>query len=94
MITDYLADSPRTKKDIAERSHLPIREVELLIQAARLEGAPILSSSEGYWLSRDPEEIRKCAERLRERAITQLETARALYKAADRTPLVLWTDAA
>lgn len=89
MITDLLTDTPQTKKVLAEKLGTDSRTVEEMIQSARLEGAPILSSSEGYWLSRDPAEIRRCAERLRSRALTQLETAGALKEAADALPMTL-----
>ena len=94
VITEVLRDTPLTKKALAEKLGTNTREVELLIQAARLEGAPILSGPDGYWISRDPQEIRKCAERLRERAITQMGTARALYRAADKVPMTLFGDLA
>jgi hypothetical protein len=77
-ITDHLSYLPQTKKDIARRSGLPLRDVELLIHAARLEGVPIISDSFGYWLTDDPEEVAACARRLRSRYITQARTARAL----------------
>lgn len=90
---DLLTSDPQTKKVLAERLHTTTREIELMVNQARLEGAPILSGPDGYWLSRDPQEIRKCAERLRERAITQMGTARALYRAAEKLPLTLFGEA-
>jgi len=90
MITDLLTDTPQTKKVLAEKLGTDSRSVEEMIQAARLEGAAILSSSEGYWVSHDPAEIRKCADRLRSRALTQLETAGALKEAAEKLPITLW----
>ncbi len=84
MITDILTSTPLTKKVLAEKLGTDVRSVELMIQEARLAGWPILSNSDGYWLSRDPQQVKACAERLRSRALTQLETAGALAKAAER----------
>jgi hypothetical protein len=77
-ITDHLKPWPLTKKELAEASGYSLRDVELLIHAARLEGVPIISDSFGYWLTDDPEEVAACAKRLRSRYITQARTARAL----------------
>jgi biotin operon repressor len=90
VITEVLTSTPATKRALAEKLGVSTREVEAAIQEARLDGAPILSSADGYWLSQDPAEIRACASRLRDRAITQLRTASALGKAADELPMVLW----
>ncbi len=96
MIDAFLTQSPQTKRQLAEKSGFPIREVELLIHAARLEGLPIVSSGDGYWLG-TPAEVRACAERLRERALRQMETAAALKataEAAEAVPLAFRWDAA
>lgn len=89
-IVDLLTDRPQTKRLLAARAGCSTREVEAFIQEERLDGWPILSNSDGYWLSNDPAEIRKCAERLRSRALTQLQTAASLKEAADKLPITLW----
>lgn len=93
-ISEFLTTTPQNKRVLAEKAGTSTREVELLIHAARLEGVPILSNSDGYYLARNAAEIRACAARLRSRALTQLETAGALDKAAEglARPLIFdWT---
>jgi biotin operon repressor len=92
MILEALTNIPQNKRVLAEKLRTTTREVELAIQAARLEGHAILSNSGGYYLSTDPEEIRRCAERLRNRSLTQMKTASALWKSADKMPAKLWPD--
>jgi biotin operon repressor len=94
-ISEFLTGEPRTKKQIAELAGISPREVELLIHAARLEGVPIASNSDGYWLESQPQKVRTIALRLRNRAMTQLQTASALDGTADRMeqrPVTLWGD--
>ena len=81
---------------IAERLDWPRRVVEQAITDLRLAGKPICSGSEGVWVSSSPREVADQAHRLRERAIHQLLTARALRRTAERMgePLTLWRDAA
>jgi biotin operon repressor len=80
-LLDALTTTPQVKRVLAEKLGVPTREVEALVQQARLDGVPIVSSSDGYWLG-TPAEVADCAERLRNRAIHQLLTARALRRAA------------
>lgn len=75
--------SARTKKYIATELGISTREVEEAIQKARLEGAPIISCDAGYYLG-TAAEAKSCADRLRARAIHQMETAQALSKTAER----------
>jgi biotin operon repressor len=77
------ADSAVTLSAIAERAGCSRREVEQAIQAARLEGVPLITSAKGCWRSQDAQEARSMAERLRIRAAHQFETAAALDRAAD-----------
>ena len=93
---DLLTGSPQSKKALAEKARTTTREVELAIHAARLEGVPIVSSGDGYWLG-TPTEVRACAERLRGRARRQMETADALKataEAAEAGPLAFRWDTA
>jgi biotin operon repressor len=95
-IYDALSTNPRTKAELAERTGWTKRDVELAIQAARLDGAPIASSQDGYWLTLSPQTIRECAERLRHRIRSQYRTWRALRSTARRLDGVelerLWSD--
>lgn len=83
-ITDYLSRHPRTKREVARMAGIATRDVEKLVQEARLNGAPIISDDAGYRLSDDPSEVRDCANRLRHRYVTQALTARALKRTATR----------
>lgn len=90
-ITDYLSRVPRTKREVAALAGIAARDVEQLIQQARLEGAAIVSDRHGYRLTDDPVELLNCYRRLRHRHITQALTARALMRTAARLRnLVLW----
>ena len=74
----------RTIGELAEALNLPRREIEAAVQAARLDGVPIVSGSEGLWIASTPLEALEAAQALRRRAITQLVTARALRAAGKR----------
>lgn len=89
-LLDALTTTPLTKRALASKMGCTTREVEIEVQEARLEGAPILSGPDGYWLTTDPQEVAACASRLRSRAVNQLVTSRALRKTARRLekPLV------
>lgn len=70
-----------TAKDLCRITGRPFREVTKRIQEERLQGAPILSSSDrGYWLAEDAEEIIRCTEALHRRAKTIHRTAAALKR--------------
>ena len=81
-LLDALTTTPQTKRQLAEKVGLPTREVEALIQSYRLDGVWIVSDSQGYRYATTAAEMQDCARRLRERAIHQLLTARALRRAA------------
>jgi biotin operon repressor len=92
-VLDLLTTSPQTKTVLASKAGWNVRDVEAEIQRLRLAGVPIVSNSDGYWLAQTPAEARQCAERLRNRAIRQMETAAGLDRAADnleRARLTLW----
>lgn len=88
-VLEFLRTRHGTLRVIAEATGLSRRAVEQEIQRLRLEGHPVITTSDGCWLSRDPAEIRACADRLRSRALTQLETAGALKEAAEKLPMTL-----
>ena len=83
-VTEFLTRRPQTKRELADRMGVKPRTVEEAIQAARLDGAPILSDADGYWLAASAEELEAQAARLRARYITQALTARAVRRTARR----------
>ncbi len=96
-----LTSQPRTKRDLAESLGTTTREIELAIRALRLEGQPILSNGDGYWMARDAAELAQCVARLRRRAVEQLLTVRAMratlrrLEASEAAPLAFaWREAA
>jgi Mn-dependent DtxR family transcriptional regulator len=84
MILRYLSSQPATQPQLAKALGVSTREVQEMILAARLGGAPICSGDEGIWLSEDAAEVAEMAARLRRRAINQLLTSRALRQTAKR----------
>lgn len=84
MISEFLTTTPQTKRLLAEKSGYDVREVETLIQMARIDGVPIVSDSDGYRLATSPEELRECADALARRLVSQYRTVRALRKTARR----------
>ena len=88
----------RTIGELAETLNVPRREIEQSVQAARLDGIPVVSGSEGLWIASTPQEALEAAQALRRRAITQLVTARALRAAGKRMAAIrqqtLWEEAA
>ena len=87
VVSRYLGTEPTTLTELAARMHVPRREAERFVQEARLAGVPLVSDGDGVRLARDATEAAQCAARLRRRAITQLLTARALRRAAQRMTL-------
>jgi biotin operon repressor len=83
LATLQASNAPRTIADLEQATGIPRREVEAALQALRLAGEPIGSGSRGVWLVRTAQEAREMAQRLRERAETQLATAGALAATAD-----------
>lgn len=80
---------------LAQLLRLPRRVIEESVQALRLAGEPLLSSADGIEYSRDPVAVAACAERLRQRARTQMLTAMRLKRTAQRlNALTLWDAAA
>jgi hypothetical protein len=79
---DYRLDGHVKKRWLALVLHIPTREVEAQIEAARKSGVPICSDSEGYWYSEDPDEIEATYRSLRRRFLSQIRTAWAMRKTA------------
>ncbi len=80
---EVLSTTPIIKKALADKMQIHPRLIEAAVQQARLEGHPICSDSDGYWLG-TAEEVLACSQRLRRRAINQLLTSRALRRTARR----------
>jgi hypothetical protein len=78
------AAEARTIGHIAEHAGVSRREVEAAIQAARLDGHPIVSGDRGVHLAQSAQEARSAANALRRRYITQAIVARAMRRAARR----------
>lgn len=78
------ADTARTIGHLAEVAGVPRREVEQAIQAARLDGIPLVTGDRGVWRTESPAEARQMAERLRYRLVNQYRTVRALRATARR----------
>ena len=76
-------DAAVTLSALAEMNGCSRREVEAFIQQARLNGTALITGNEGVWRAETPQEARDMANRLRSRAIHQMETAQALERAAD-----------
>ena len=83
-LLDALTTSPQTKRGLAAKLGCEPREVEALVQSYRLDGAAILSDGDGYRYAISPEEVDDCYRRLRNRAVRQMVTARALRRTARR----------
>jgi hypothetical protein len=85
------ADRPTTLSELAERMGVSRREAEMLVQAARLEGVPVVSNNCGLWLGTDQEALEWC-QRAHDRAIHQLETIKGVRAGVERraAPLTLW----
>lgn len=80
----YGRDKARTIGEIAEDMGISRRTVEKAVEQMRLEGAPVISGSEGIWLTDSAEELRDAYRRLRARYIHQAIGARALLRTAQR----------
>jgi len=80
----YGRDAARTIGDIAEDMGISRRAVEKAVESMRLAGVPVVTGSDGAWLSVDPQELADAAERLRSRALHILLGARALRATARR----------
>ena len=91
-------DHALTIGELAETLNLPRRVIEEAVQQARLEHMPIVSGSEGVWISDSPDELLRAAESLRKRLVTQYATVRALRETARRMAAIrqpsLWEEAA
>jgi hypothetical protein len=76
-------DAAITYAELAERLSIPRRSVEEAVRQMRIDGIPLITGNDGVWAAETAQEARNMAERLRTRAIHQMETAQALDRAAD-----------
>lgn len=83
-VLPFLTRRPQTKRELAERMGVPPREVEAAVNEARHAGKAIISDSDGYRLTDDPEEVDAMAARLHRRSTHVHETAQALEATAER----------
>ena len=64
-----------TQRELSVKFSVQIREIQYAIQELRADfGAPICSGDAGIWLARDRKEAEAMIEKLKNRAIHQLET--------------------
>lgn len=75
-------DNAITRQELCRRTGLDDRTVRKLIETARNEGAPILSSSHvsGYWQSDDLNEIKRYLNELENRCKSVSRSAQSLRK--------------
>lgn len=77
-------DGARTLGELAEAMGAPRRALEKAVEELRKAGSPIVTGSDGVWLSVSDVELEAAAKALQERAVTILLGARALRKTARR----------
>jgi Mn-dependent DtxR family transcriptional regulator len=77
-------DRARTIGELAESMGVPRRTVEKAIEQLRADGRPIVTGSEGVWLTDSADELRAAYRALRRRYITQAIGARVLLATARR----------
>jgi biotin operon repressor len=70
-------DNAVSMSEMAEKLSLGRRQVELAIQALRLDGIPVASGSDGVWIG-DVNDMAATAHILRGRLISQYRTLRAV----------------
>ena len=88
----YGRDRARKLGELAEDMGVPRRVIEQSIESLRKDGVPIVTGSDGVWLSTDSRELADAAERLRSRALHILLGARALRRTARRFERVQQTE--
>ena len=92
-ILEVLTAQPQTKAQLAEKMGWSTRDVEAEVNRCRLNGVPIVSNGDGYWLAQTPVEVMECYRWLRHRYLNQARTAWALKRAAARMARpTLWAD--
>lgn len=57
-------DTPRTQKELEALTGIDRRYIKQIIRDLRLEGLPICSGNEGYWIARSEEELNRTKARL------------------------------
>lgn len=70
--------------DLARKLGVSCETVKDAVRSARHEGAAIISGIEGYWISEDAEEYKKCTAMISKQAFTRLNTVRKMNSARDR----------
>ncbi len=93
MITDHLlkgAENARTGKELASILNCEIRDITIMINRARHDGAPICAMTRGdhpgYYIAEYKEDVKEFTDSLKGRAIEIFKTRQALLKAADSLP--------
>lgn len=57
-------DTPRTQKELEALTGIDRRYIKQAIRDLRLEGLPICSGNEGYWIARSEDELNRTKARL------------------------------
>src|SRR3990172_140515 len=83
--TLIVASVPLTLRELSERTGMPRRACERAVQELRRASEPICSDGRGIRLGTTSSETRRAADRLRQRALEQMETAAAPQAPADAT---------
>ena len=83
---DYMLDtvraaitrSPKTQKELEAQTGIDRRYIKQAIRDLRLEGLPICSGNEGYWMARSEEELASTKRRLWHEIRERLALANAM----------------
>jgi len=78
------ADGPMGMPELAATVGVTTRELQHLVHELRLQGEPIGSSSEGFFLIRNVEEYERTVHQLRSRVFSLFQVLRGLRRARRR----------
>lgn len=68
-------------QELANLLNIPAYTVKKLVQAARREGAQIMSGACGYWIAEDEQEMSIYRDAMRKQAYTRLKTIKPINRA-------------
>ena len=91
-------NQPVTIAELALELQRPRRQIEAGVEELRRRGVPIVTGSDGVWLTTSADELLDSYRRLRSRALHQLANLRAMQRTARAmrgfVQETLWKDAA
>lgn len=85
-IAEYLADFHTTEdtaikaRDLRVLYNLQDKQLRNVISVLRQNGEPICSSSNGYWYSKEPEDISKTIRRMEAQVLNMRHSITGLYQ--------------